>query len=563
MSSAAHAVEGGAGTRALFGKDLLLFVAEGTAGTVGQEFFQCLAEHLALAFRAEVGFVAEVAPEDRDVARFLACYESGKLISEAFEYQMAGTPCAELAGADVVSYPHGLIERFPEDEMVAELGLESYLAIALRGSDGAHLGHLGVLAAAPLHPEEEDLAVLRIFAARAAGELERRAHERALREREESHRALAEEQAALRRVATLVAAEAHQQELLETVANEVGLLFDADVSTLVRYDGERVEILAGWSRSPADAVPVGLVVDVDRSTATKKALRTGRPARAESQEMVAPGAAPILGRLGIRAAIAAPIKVSGELWGAVTAARTRKESFPLDAQHRLGAFAELVAQAIANTEAQEELAASRVRIVHAGDAERRRLARNLHDGAQQRLVTLSLSLRLADAKLRDDPEAREVLAQASEELALALQELRDLAHGIHPAVLTDHGLGPALEALASRAPIPVNLVAKPDRRLPESVEATAYYVVAEALTNVAKYANATVGTVTATCVNDQLLVEVADDGVGGADPGRGSGLRGLVDRVHALHGALRVDSRAGSGTRVVASIPLTEAPAAS
>ena len=555
MSGAAGASQASTAREAA-GKDLLSFIAEGTAGTVGEEFFQCLVKHLALAFRSDVGFVAEVVPEDRGRARFLACWEGGKHIAEPLEYDMAGTPCAELGDSDVVCYRTGVRERFPEDEMVVELGLDSYLAVALRSSHGGHLGHLGVLAAAPLDPDDGNVAALRIFGARAAAEIERRQHERALRESEALHRALAEEQAALRRVATLVAAEAPEQELLDTVASEVGLLLAADIASLVRYDGERVEILAGWSRSPAHAVPTGMVLDVERATATKKALRTGRPARADDIEVSSGGVAAIVRELGIRSAVAAPIKVAGRVWGAVTAARTREEPFPAGAERRLGDFAELVAQAIANIQAQEELAASRVRIVEASDAERRRIERNLHDGAQQRLVTLSLSLRLAERKLRDDPDVGPVLARASEELSLTLQELRELARGIHPAVLTEHGLGPALEALAARAPVPVKLVAAPGDRLPEPVEATAYYVVAEALTNVAKYADATAATVSVTRANGRLLVEVGDDGVGGADVERGSGLRGLRDRVEALRGTLQIESAAGSGTVVAASIPV-------
>ena len=539
--------------------DLLLFIAEGTAGTVGEEFFRRLAKHLALAFRADVGFVAEVVPDDRSRARFLACWEGGKLVAEPGEYDLVGTPCAELGAADLVCYPEGVLERFPDDEMVVQLGLDSYLALTLRGSSGDHLGHLGVLAAAPLYPAPENLAAMKIFAARAAAELERRQHERALRESEASHRALAEEQAALRRVATLVAAEAPQQDLLDSVATEVGLLLGADVASLVRYDDPRVEVVAGWSRPPAPAVPTGLVVDVDRATATKKALLTGRPARADDAEIAAEGAAPVLRELGIRSAVAAPINVGGSLWGAVTAATIGAEPLPAGAETRLGDFAELAAQAIANTQAREELAGSRMRIVEASDAERRRIERNLHDGAQQRLVTLSLSLRLAEKKLAGDPDARPVLAQAAEELALALVELRELARGIHPAVLTDCGLAPALEALVARAPIAVELVAAPAERLPEPVEATAYYIVAEALTNVAKYAGADVATVSVTRADGMLVVEIADDGVGGAEVASGSGLRGLADRVAALSGTLRVSSPVGRGTVVTAAIPVGSA----
>ena len=204
----------------------------------------------------------------------------------------------------------------------------------------------------------------------------------------------------------------------------------------------------------------------------------------------------------------------------------------------------------------EELAASRARIVTAGDVERRRLERNLHDGAQQRLVALSLSLRVALAKLDSDPAAaRATLASAGDELALALAELRELARGLHPAVLSDRGLRPAVEMLAGRSPVPVEIADIPGERLPEPVEAAAYYLIAEALTNVAKYADASAVRVRVDADDASVVVEVSDDGVGGADAAGGSGLRGLADRVEALGGSLAVVSPAGAGTSLRAEIP--------
>ena len=208
----------------------------------------------------------------------------------------------------------------------------------------------------------------------------------------------------------------------------------------------------------------------------------------------------------------------------------------------------------------EELAASRARIVAAGDVERRRLERNLHDGAQQRLVSLALSLRVAMARLDADPAAARTLLQgAGEELSLALDELRELARGLHPAVLSDHGLRAAVEMLAGRAPVPVEIDAVPEGRLPEPVEAAAYYLIAEALTNVAKYARAATVRVRVVARDGRLEVEVADDGAGGADPSAGSGLRGLADRVEALGGTLEILSPAGAGTTLRAAIPYGEA----
>jgi len=203
----------------------------------------------------------------------------------------------------------------------------------------------------------------------------------------------------------------------------------------------------------------------------------------------------------------------------------------------------------------EELKSSRARIVESGDAARRRLERDLHDGAQQRLVSLALSLRLARARVEDGSEAARELDSARRELEQALEELLELARGLHPSVLSDRGLDAALEGLANRARLPVELVRTPGERLPERVESTAYFVVAEALTNVAKYADATHATVQVERVDGQVVVEVRDDGVGGAEPAKGSGLRGLVDRVAAMDGRLEVDSQPGRGTTVRAWIP--------
>ena len=262
---------------------------------------------------------------------------------------------------------------------------------------------------------------------------------------------------------------------------------------------------------------------------------------------------------GVSSGVAAPIVVSGRLWGSTSITVDGSERFPRDAEARLEKFTNLVAVAVANAEAREQLTASRARIVQAGDAERRRLERNLHDGAQQRLVTLALVLRLAESRLADDPAAAaELLAKGSDELALSLEELRELARGIHPAILTDRGLTPALEALATRATLPVEVNGLPPERLPEAIEAAAFYVVSESLTNIAKYASASRARVELARDDGLLVVEVSDDGVGGADVGKGSGLRGLADRVEALGGRLRVSSEPGQGTTVRAELPLSD-----
>jgi signal transduction histidine kinase len=232
------------------------------------------------------------------------------------------------------------------------------------------------------------------------------------------------------------------------------------------------------------------------------------------------------------------------------------EPFPHGAEQRVAEFAELVAQALANAEAREELTASRKRLVEAAQLERRRLERNLHDGAQQRLVAVSIKLGLVERQLERDPTvALESLHGARAELAEALAELRELARGLHPAVLTDRGLEAALSVLAARAPLPVALTVELDRRPPEPVEAAAYFIVAEALTNVARYASAGSATVSVRRDAAGLLVRVADDGQGGADPAAGSGLRGLTDRVAALGGRLDLESPPGLGTTLEARLP--------
>jgi PAS domain S-box-containing protein len=247
---------------------------------------------------------------------------------------------------------------------------------------------------------------------------------------------------------------------------------------------------------------------------------------------------------------AAPVREgSGRVVGNMVAYSDITERKAQDAEvHRLNA--ELHARL-------EDLAASRARIVTAGDVERQRLERNLHDGAQQRLVAVSLSLREALAKLDADPAVREALAKASDELALALDELRELARGLHPAVLSERGLRAAVEGLADRAPVPVEITEIPEERLPGAVEAAAYYLIAEALTNATKYANASTVRVNVAASDAGVVVEVSDDGAGGADPAAGSGLRGLADRVESLGGSLEVVSPVGAGTSLRAEIPST------
>jgi signal transduction histidine kinase len=378
----------------------------------------------------------------------------------------------------------------------------------------------------------------------------------ALTASEAAQRTLTDEQAALRRVATLVAGAAPPSRVFEQVTKEVAQLLGVPGASLVRYEGpDTATVVGGWSNDGRLRLPVASTIDLDGDTVVARVLRSGSPQRvayADAGGVVAEK----LQSAGYRAAVAAPVDVEGRMWGALAAGTRSADPLPDDVERRLCDFAELVAQAIANAEAHEELAASRTRIINAGDAERRRLERNLHDGAQQRLVSVALDLHLVDAKLETEPAAaREYLAGAQAQLAQGLEELRELARGIHPAVLTDRGLGPAIEALATRSPVPVEVEELPEERLAASVEVAAYYVVAEAMTNVAKYAHASHATVSVRRSNGCATVTVSDDGVGGADPERGTGLRGLADRLEALNGRLDVESSATSGTRVSAEIP--------
>ena len=284
--------------------------------------------------------------------------------------------------------------------------------------------------------------------------------------------------------------------------------------------------------------------------------RTGRPARIDYDDAISGVIGQVATRdWGLRSSVGVPVSVEGRLWGAIVVALTGGEFLPADTESRLAGFTELVATAIANAEAQAEVTASRARIVAAADQARRRIERDLHDGTQQRLVSLALKLRAAQAAV--PPGLGGQLDEAVAEATGALEELTEIARGIHPAILAERGLAAALKTLARRSPIPVDLQVRADERLPEPVEVSAYYVVAEALTNAAKHSGASAVSVEVEVAGEVLRVAVRDDGAGGADLARGTGLAGLKDRVEALGGRILLDSRPGAGTSLQAEFPLT------
>jgi signal transduction histidine kinase len=346
--------------------------------------------------------------------------------------------------------------------------------------------------------------------------------------------------------------------VFEQVTEEIGRLLGLPGANVMKLDDARTATVVGaWSETGEPGFAVGATLELDGDTLVPKVVRTGRAQRVEQYAHATGTLAETVRSVGYRAGVAAPVTVGGTLWGVLAAATTSDEPLPAGLEQRLCDFADLVAQALANADAYEKLAASRARVVEVGDAERRRLERNLHDGAQQRLVSVALCLTVAGSQLeKDPPAARKMLTSAQEELARGLADLRELARGIHPAVLTEHGLGPALDSLFARAPIPVEIVEMPEERLAPTVEAAAYYVVAEAIANVGKYAHASGATVEVSRSSTRATVTVSDDGVGGADPAHGTGLHGLAARVESLNGRLHVTSPLGQGTRVRAEIPL-------
>jgi PAS domain S-box-containing protein len=370
-------------------------------------------------------------------------------------------------------------------------------------------------------------------------------------------RRLDEEQAALRRVATLAAHGAPPEEVFAAITEEIGQLLPVDSAGMARYEPDgAITFVASWGRANEFA-PVGTRWDIGGKNIGTVVFETCRPVRMDSYADASGVAGSAARETGVRSSVGTPIIVEGRLWGVVGAGSSGDQPLPGDIETRLGSFTELLATAIANAESRAALAASRVRIVAAADETRRRIERDLHDGIQQRLVSLGLELRAAQATVpRRLGDLESELSHVAEGLADVFDELREISRGIHPAILSERGLGPALRALARRSPVPVELSLRTERRLPDGVEVAAYYVVSEALTNAAKHSQASVVRLELQEHNAVLQLVIRDDGIGGADPRSGSGLTGLSDRVEALGGRVDLSSPTGNGTALLIQIPV-------
>ncbi|MDX6250706.1 MAG: hypothetical protein QOF10_4066 [Kribbellaceae bacterium] len=373
---------------------------------------------------------------------------------------------------------------------------------------------------------------------------------------EQELRQLAGTQAALRRLATLVAGGAPPEEVFAAATREALQHFGDGTARMIRFelDGSAT-LIANEGRTVPD-VRVGDRWDgYPPNGLTTTVRRTGRAARVDDYGAIAGGESTV--REGIRSAVAVPIHVDGRLWGMI-AVGPENGPMPADTEQRMTQFTDLVATAVANAQNRTEILTSRARIVAASDEARRRIERDLHDGAQQGLVALALRLRSAAAEPQEGEDLRIEIADVAAGLMTVIDELRETCRGIHPAILTSAGLRPALRALARRSAVPVEMDVRINGRLPEQLEVGAYYVVSEMLTNAAKHARASVVEVDAEASDGTLRVCVRDDGAGGADPLQGSGLVGLKDRIDALGGTFTLHSPAGAGTSVCCELPVPD-----
>jgi signal transduction histidine kinase len=452
-------------------------------------------------------------------------------------------------------------DRFARDPYFANVACCSLLAVPIlsRGVLRAVL----VLENRLIHGAftSERLDAVKLIAGQLAVSLDNAQLYAEVRRIADQYRLLADEHAALRRVATLVAEAAPPSAVFTAVTEEVGRLLSADVTGLGRYQEDATTtMLAVWRATADPAVSVELPVRMATGEgAAARVQKTGRPARVNEFTPDTGASIASARLLGLRSAVAAPIMVAGRLWGVLSVAATGDEPPPPDTEDRLAAFAALAATAIANADSRDQLIASRARLLTASDEARRRVVRDLHDGAQQRLVHTIIALELARRAMREgDEEAESLVAEAVTSAEQANRELRDLTHGILPAGLVTAGLRAAVESMVERLDVPV-MVDISAERVPAEIEANAYFIVAEALTNTIKHAGATCAAVKAGVEDGALHLEVRDDGVGGADPA-GNGLVGIEDRATALGGRFTLHSPPGGGTVLTVALPISGWP---
>jgi signal transduction histidine kinase len=515
-------------------------------GTPPEQVFAAVAEEIGHLLSVDVVNMCRYDP-DRTIT-FLASWDSaGQRFPVRSRLSLGGHNLGTLVYETGCS---GRIENYADDSSIGAVIVEAGVRSAV-GTPITVEGRLwGVISAGtslmqPLPPDaEERLASFTELVATAIANADSRA----------ALARLAEEQAALRRVATLVARGAAPEQVFAAVTEEYARLVPVDAAAMARLEPDGTLIyVASWGRA-VDFLPVGSRWTPDGQNIATAVLETGRPIRVESQAGATGSLADLVRDMGIGSLVATPVVVEGRLWGQMGAGSTGEEPLPPDAEARLASFTELVATAIANADSRAQLMASRARIVAAADETRRRIQRDLHDGTQQQLVTLMLDLRQVQADA--PPEVEGGLSRIAEQVTGVFNQVREISRGIHPAILSEGGLTPALRALARRSAVPVELDLRTGRRLPDQVEVAAYYAVSEALANVAKHAHASAVHVEVDAPDATLRLAIRDDGIGGADPAKGSGLTGLRDRIEAVGGTLDVTSPADGGTTLLIEIPV-------
>jgi signal transduction histidine kinase len=440
-------------------------------------------------------------------------------------------------------------------------GGDDQIAIALE-DDGEPVGTLLVPAGLPKPAQQRVLRMIPALEGLLAATRDRWAINEALAASHAEVSALATQQAALRRVATMVARGADPAEVYPAAVAELAAGLQVQHVTLVRYEADdHCVVLASRDSRHTATLTAGERFPLTGDSLSAQIRRTAEPARIDDYAEAHGPIAERMRDLGLHSGVGAPVIVDGQVRGALLVGSGRPQPMPPECEARVGDFADLVATAIHNDENRAELRASRARIITAADQARRGIERDLHDGAQQRIVALGMDLRAVESGVpADQPDIRDQLNRAVTGLTELHRDLQELSRGIHPAILSRGGLGPAVKSLARRAPVPValdlDLDPATDRALPEQVKVAAYYVVAESLTNAAKHAHADEVTVRLRAGGDALRLSITDDGVGGASTGDGSGLIGLSDRVAAVSGRLEISSPPGAGTALVATIPL-------